>query len=296
MPYHVRVTPKSDRSHDEIRLDLSEESLHERILRPYSEGRSIVIGGRTIPPDDIERVKISYTEESSAELLPIVQAERRASPVVVAIGDDWYIAERGQDVTDNFITGPPGQSLEAQATPSGQVIRSTRAVFVVHGRNTAARDALFTFLRSLKLDPIEWIEAVVATGKPAPYVGEILTTAFNLAQAVVVLITPDDVAYLREEFRQAGDPPHEVEPTGQARPNVLFEAGMAMGRDEDRTILVELGVLRPFSDIGGRHVIRLGNSTQRRQEFALRLQAAQCPVDLTGIDWHSAGDFDGAVG
>jgi predicted nucleotide-binding protein len=112
---------------------------------------------------------------------------------------------------------------------------------------------------------------------------------------VVVLMTPDDLAYLKEEFRHAGDPPHEVEATGQARPNVLFEAGMAMGRDEGRTVLVELGALRPFSDVGGRHVIRLNNTTQRRQEFATRLQAAECPVDLTGTDWHSAGDFDAAV-
>jgi predicted nucleotide-binding protein len=278
-----------------VRLDLSEQSLRERIVQPYDHGRPIVIGGRTIPPDDIERVSITYTGETSTDLLPIVKAERRASPVVVAISDDWYIAAKGRDVTDDWITGPPGAASQVQATSSGQVVRRTRAVFVVHGRNLAARDAMFSFLRSIKLDPLEWIEAVAATGKPAPYVGEILTAAFDLAQAVVVLMTPDDLAYLQEEFRHAGDPPHEIEATGQARPNVLFEAGMAMGRDEGRTVLVELGALRPFSDVGGRHVIRLNNATQRRQEFATRLQAAECPVDLTGTDWHSAGDFDAAV-
>ena len=34
------------------------------------------------------------------------------------------------------------------------------------------------------------------------------------------------------------------------------------------------------------------NSTQRRQELALRLQAAGCPVNLSGIEWHTAGNFD----
>ena len=76
---------------------------------------------------------------------------------------------------------------------------------------------------------------------------------------------------------------------------MLFEAGMAMGRSQNRTILVELGKLRPFSDVGGRHTIRINNSSQLRQELAQRLQAAGCPVNLTGTDWHTAGDFESAL-
>jgi hypothetical protein len=76
---------------------------------------------------------------------------------------------------------------------------------------------------------------------------------------------------------------------------VIFEAGMAMGRLSDRTVIVELGVLRPFSDFEGRHVIRLNNSTQRRQELAGRLRNAGCPVNLTGTSWHSAGDFESCL-
>ena len=69
-----------------------------------------------------------------------------------------------------------------------------------------------------------------------------------------------------------------------------------MGRSEDRTVLVELGTLRPFSDVAGRHVIRLDNSTQRRQELAQRLEAAGCPVNMTGTGWHTVGDFEASIG
>jgi len=165
-------------------------------------------------------------------------------------------------------------------------------VFVVHGRNLEARDALFRFLRSIGLKPLEWSQAVKETGKAAPYIGEILDVAFSKAQAVVVLMTPDDEARLREPYRSPNDPSYESQLTGQARPNVLFEAGMAIGRSPDRTIIIELGTLRPFSDIGGRHVIRLSNSTESRQELAQRLTTAGCAVDLTGTDWHREGDFN----
>jgi predicted nucleotide-binding protein len=166
-------------------------------------------------------------------------------------------------------------------------------VFVVHGRNQAARDSMFQFLRAIGLQPLEWSQAIAAVAEGSPYVGDILDQAFSMAQAVVVLMTPDDEACLRKEFQTEHDADFEKRPSGQARPNVLFEAGMAMGRDSKRTVLVEMGLLRPFSDIGGRHVVRMNNSSERRQDLAERLRKAGCHVDLNGRrDWHTAGCFE----
>jgi hypothetical protein len=165
-----------------------------------------------------------------------------------------------------------------------------RSVFVVHGRNLAVRDAMFEFLRSLDLKPIEWTRAVQLTGEGAPYIGQILDAAFSDAAAVVVLMTPDEVAYLQPKYGDGLNDP-ETQPAAQARPNVLFEAGMALGRDPKRTILVEVGDLRPFSDVAGRHAVRLSNESGSRQELANRLRTAGCDVDTNGKDWHQAGDF-----
>lgn len=164
-------------------------------------------------------------------------------------------------------------------------------VFVIHGRNEAMRRALFDFLRAIDLKPIEWSEAVALTGKPSPFVGEILDAAMQYAQAIIVLFTGDDQARLRDEFLSGNDPAYERETTPQSRPNVIFEAGLALGKYPERTILVQAGVLRPFSDIAGRHLIRLKNTSKSRQELALRLKLAGCNVDLSGTDWHDAGDF-----
>jgi hypothetical protein len=149
---------------------------------------------------------------------------------------------------------------------------------------------MFDFLRSIGLRPLEWSQAVKRTGKASPYIGEVLDAAFDAARAVVVLMTPDEITYLRREYASGDDDP-DFQPSSQARPNVLFEAGMAMGRDPDHTVLVELGKVRPFSDLGGRHAIHMDGSTQKRKELAQRLETAGCDVDLSGDDWMNAGDL-----
>ena len=165
-------------------------------------------------------------------------------------------------------------------------------VLIVYGRNEHARVALFTFLRAIGLHPLEWAELVRATGEGSPYIGNILQKGFSDAQAVVVLLTPDDVGMLKREYQKADDPAYEKELTGQPRLNVIFEAGMAFGFCPERTVMVQLGNSRPFSDTLGRHVVKLDNTTEKRQELAQRLQTLHCTVNLAGTDWHRAGNFN----
>ena len=302
MYYHIRITTKSNPSQTEVELDLSLEELKDRYLNPYNLGLPILMSGKTVLPEDIDRIQISEAKEDSGAINSIIKQQDRARRIVRTVDQrgrlaSGILADYGQNVTANYITRPPGHEM----TIAGQPIQEqgstsdNRNVFVVYGRNGAARDAMFQYLREIDLHPLEWSEAVTATGKPSPYIGEILDAAFSKARAVVVLFTPDDEARLREKLRRDNDPPHETELTGQARPNVLFEAGMAMGRYPDRTVLVEVGSLRKFSDIDGLHVVRMDSSSQRRQELAQRLRTAGCPVKLDGTDWHDAGDFESAV-
>lgn len=168
-------------------------------------------------------------------------------------------------------------------------------VFLIHGRNGVLRKSMVEFLRSIGLKPIEWAEAIKMTGKTSPYIGEILDAAFGHAQAVVALLTPDDEARLMPQFCVNCDPEFEKNLTPQARPNVLFETGMAFGRSQDRTIIVEIGHLRPFSDIAGRHVIRLNDTPEKRLELISRLKLAGCTVNIDGADWLNEGCFGLAV-
>jgi len=149
---------------------------------------------------------------------------------------------------------------------------------------------LFTFLRAIGLSPIEWTKALAEAGGGAPLISDILDKAIRADRAFIVLLTPDDIAQLKPEHADHDDDP-DLRPAGQARPNVLFEAGMAFGRHPDNTVLVEFGRVRGFTDVDGRFRVRLDNSPESRSKLASRLKAIGCEVDLDGTDWYSAGDL-----
>ena len=295
--YHVVVFTRDNPQVREIRFDLDLDQLEARFLRPYRRGEPLTIEGKSIPPEDVERIRIYESENGSTHYLPIVEQERQRSRVLRLTPPLWDVIEKTKNVTEEFITGPPGSENTSVVHSTGEhrPAADARDVFVVHGRNYQARDALFQFLRSIDLHPLEWTEAIRRTGKGSPYIGDILDAMFSHAHAVVVLFTPDDEAKMSDQFRGVNEPPYETELSGQARPNVLFEAGMAMGRYPDRTILVEIGTLRPFSDISGIHVVRLDNSPRTRHDLVQRLQTTGCPVNSDGNDWYSTGDFEAAI-
>jgi Predicted nucleotide-binding protein containing TIR-like domain len=169
-------------------------------------------------------------------------------------------------------------------SPGGSVMKrpmpKNRKVFVVHGRNVGARDALFSFLRALKLEPIEWAQAVQPTGKATPTTLESIKAGIGDAHCTVVLLTGDDWAILRPEF---GD---NEAPLYQPRPNVLFEAGWAMAvGGQERTLLVKSGGLREISDISGLNFINIDNTAIRRKDLVQRLKDAGCEPDDTGNDF-----------
>lgn len=222
---------------------------------------------------------ISISKYASADdLATIRQAAVSAAPPAVVV-------PAPELATRSTVTRKPRPLATARQPRRGNT------VFVVHGRNRQARDAVFAFLRSLGLRPLEWNQVIRMTGQPTPYVGTILEVAFREAAAVVVLLTPDDQARLSRELLSPSDAAYERNLTGQARPNVLFEAGMAFGKNPSSTVLAQLGELRPFSDVAGRHIIRLSNESTSRQEFVTKLANAGCNVDTSGSDWLSAGDF-----
>lgn len=145
---------------------------------------------------------------------------------------------------------------------------SENRVFVVHGRNLAAKKAIHAFLHSLGLEPIDWDDAVKITKLTAPTTLEIVKAGIDAAHSIIVLMTGDDVARLRPEYGQDTLLP-------QPRPNVLFEAGWSLAiAGREKTILIKFGGLRELSDISGLNLVELDNSPEKRESLVIRLENA----------------------
>lgn len=185
-------------------------------------------------------------------------------------------------------------NLEELTTQGVQVVENVRPnpalsdplkVFIVHGRDLSLLDKLGQFLRSVGLIPLSWEEARSLTGKPTPFTEEVVTSAFSKAQAIIILLSPDERVQLRNELATDGN----ADIGHQPRPNVIWEMGLAMAMHHERTILLEVGTVRTLSDLAGRNVIRLderqGVNVEKRRLLLSALQTAGCKVTTGDSAW-----------
>lgn len=250
------------------------------MLTPCELDDPLVINGRTIPPDDIERVRVSQSEESIDRLIAIVKQEERNSSVVMVGGPsyEWSAANKATNVTDQFISGPPGYKKPKDVNPVpvplliGSLIDSSadadNKVFVVHGHDEATKEKVARFLEKLKL------EAVILHEQPnkGRTVIEKFTDYADVSFAVV-LMTGDDVGGVK------GTPPKELTP--RARQNVVLELGYFLARLGRGHVcaLFEPGVEIP-SDYSGVLYLPLDDAGAWKLQLAREVKAAGIQVDL----------------
>jgi hypothetical protein len=154
---------------------------------------------------------------------------------------------------------------------------------------------MFDFLARINLSPIEWEEAIAFTGAAAPSNFTAIERAFYNSQAAVIILTGDDLARLGKRYLEAHEELYETNLTRQARPNVIFEAGMAFGMFPARTLIVSFGKTRPFTDVAGFNILFVNDDAESRQKIAGRLKNAGCDVQTDNkVDWLSAGNFAAA--
>lgn len=216
--YHKNAWDKT-----EIKADITElKFVKDKFAEPYQTGYPILINGRTIPVEQVERLRIFSSVESSEILERNEKAQReyedRNSSVAI-IGFYFNDLEsailKQQEITDEVITfakgtKPPEEVVEIQSnTPT--------KVFIVHGHDDALINEVKSFLLSQSIEPIilrEQHDASITIIEKLERYAKDPSIGFG-----IVLYTPDD----------KGKAVKENNYNYRARQNVVFEHGLLMG-------------------------------------------------------------------
>lgn len=142
-----------------------------------------------------------------------------------------------------------------------------REVFIVHGHDAAAKEAVARFLERLDLEPVVLHEQA--------NLGRTVIEKFeqhSSVQFAVVLLTPDDVG---RSVAAAS------EPRPRARQNVILELGFFLGAlGRKRVCALHVGEIEIPSDYDGVLYIPLDTQGGWRLKLAAELRSAGLEVDL----------------
>ena len=155
----------------------------------------------------------------------------------------------------------------APTIPSIASLPGTRRVFIVHGRDEAAKEAVARFLTKLQLEPIILHEQ--------PNQGRTVIEKFEGSADVdfaVILLTPDDIGHLADDIDN---------PKPRARQNVIFELGYFVGRlGRSRVCALHKGGVEILSDYDGVIYVSMDDPQGWRLLLAREIKAAGVDVDL----------------
>jgi len=148
-----------------------------------------------------------------------------------------------------------------------QQLLPNKNVFVVHGHDEATKQTVARFLEKLNLKPIILHEQ--------PNRGRTIIEKFEDYSDVsfaVVILTPDDVGYLK-------DKPKDAKP--RPRQNVILELGFFLGKlGRERVCSLYIGDIELPSDYDGVVYVAMDPSDGWKLKLAGEIKAAGIDVDL----------------
>jgi hypothetical protein len=239
--------------------DVEEKMLHDRLLQPRSQGTSVWVGGEEFAwSSAVLHVYEGPATEAIDDFSSLLGPAAYAATGVLA------------EVTDRYITGPPGTPEDENSTPLGP---PGTDVFIVHGANVAWREQVARFVEGI-LNPDHRAIVLHEQANRGQTVLEKLEANAEPARFAVVLLTGDDEGGKRGENRLQM----------RARQNVVLELGFFFGLLGRRNVAVlyENGVEHP-SDIAGYVYIPLDETGGWKLKLAHELRDAGLDIDLNRL-------------
>lgn len=230
----------------------------------------------------IQSDNISLAESEADEAIILKAFERMVYELGylrTVAGSLYRVTEKGREKL--HAVSSPSESSDLQSRDSGEVKMPVdrKKVFVVHGRNEAVLNQVELFLHRIGLEPIILFREVSE--------GRVVIEKFeyhaSTAGYAIVILTPEDIGYLREEYNDGKGKGADEE---RARQNVVFEMGYFFARlGRGKVAALQQGHVTKPSDIEGIVYIpmRSGNSDW---QLNLAKEMKSAGVDL---NWEKIG-------
>ena len=277
MPYyHVLIESyESSKPHYELdKTDLSE--IKEEIVIPYQKGEKFTVDGYLLDESKVKRIIIAESYCSSEEY---AARERANLPpnVYVAILPRYIVeSDYATDITRRILK--ECRSLIQEAAPKSEVLAPNKPqtpmdkskVFIVHGHDNAAKEAVARFVEKIGFEAIILHEQA-SSGNT---IIEKIEANSNVGFAIV-LYTPCD------EGRPKGE---EDQLKPRARQNVIFEHGYLIGKIGRKNVcaLVKGDIEKP-TDISGVVYIPMDEGGGWMLAVGKEMKACGYDVDLNKI-------------
>ena len=167
-----------------------------------------------------------------------------------------------------------------------------QSVYIVEGKNGKETKRIEELLQNtFGLHCLTKQDVAGSTGGSS-FIGDILNVAFEKAQAVIVLLTPEENVRLRQKFWRTNEDVLETEFHPQPTQEQIFEAGYAFGKFPQRTILIRTGEIRPMSDIVGRFILSKEEVTPPAIQLRDNLLQAGCIIKDIPAEFTDQEDTD----
>lgn len=268
----------------EIKSDIdSLEVVKTKYTDLYQYGEAIVINGKTIESDQIDRIRVFQSNESAKTLKFGVKQQReyneRNSDVLV-VGfyfDDLRSAIlKEEEITNDLIAFPKGKKPKLNDKPKTQQIfvrNNPQKVFIVHGRDESLIHEVQLFLSRFSIEGIV-LNQQINGGKTIIEKLLALTNEEDIGFAIV-LYTPDDEGKIKEEL--------DSSLKARARQNVIFEHGLLvgrLGREKVVSLCKDPEKLEIPNDLAGVIYEAYDKTGNWKIKIAREMKAQGYPVDL----------------
>jgi len=273
--YHVRITTTTSKNpyYEWDKTDLSE--IKKRIVIPFLKEERVRFSGQFLPALDIRSIVIVESEWTVKEHHHYINEKAKAQGILIIYSPSSIFNEGERyvrDISDRVFEECSSQIQET--TPKSNALTSDKPsktmdkskVFIVHGHDNAAKEAVARFVEKIGLEAIILHEQA-SSGNT---IIEKIEANSNVGFAIV-LYTPCDEGASKGKKDQ-------LKP--RARQNVVFEHGYLIGKIGRKNVsaLVKGDIETP-TDISGVVYIKMDEGEAWKYQVAKEMKACGYEFD-----------------